>query len=171
MVLGRCRHARWCANDTAMVLTVQKHRDSSVAVQDSFVTFVGLRVHCLLALFPYGIVLLGLLAGPPLGGCQFLVMLLVWLLLVLGLFGRLLLMVLVWRSSWVRGSGPGRTRIRLNRKTPAHLVGSMVQSRPRVWKRLRHLGLSSVSLPDPKRRRGDQDDGGYHPAQIRIGVG
>ena len=31
-VLGRCRHARWCANDTAMVLTVQKHRDSSVAV-------------------------------------------------------------------------------------------------------------------------------------------
>ena len=31
-VPGRCRHARWCANDTAMVLTVQKHRDSSVAV-------------------------------------------------------------------------------------------------------------------------------------------
>ena len=75
------------------------------------------------------------------------------------------------KVSWVRGSGPGRKRIRLNRKTPAHLVGSMVQSRPRVWKRLRHLGLSSVSLPDPKRRRGDQDDGGYHPAQIRIGVG
>ena len=25
-------HACWCANDTAMVLTVQKHRDSSVAV-------------------------------------------------------------------------------------------------------------------------------------------
>ena len=36
--------------------------------------------------------------------------------------------------SWVSGSGPGRKRIRLNRKTPAHLVVSMVQSRPRVWK-------------------------------------
>ena len=57
--------------------------------------------------------------------------------------------------SWVSGSGPGRKRIRLNRKTPAHLVDSMVRSRPRVWKRLRHLGHSSFSLPDPKRRRGD----------------
>ena len=27
---------------------------------------------------------------------------------------------------WVSGSGPGRKRIRLNRKTPAHFVGSMV---------------------------------------------
>ena len=42
---------------------------------------------------------------------------------------------------WVSVSGPGRKRIRLNRKHPAHLVGSSVlQSRPRVWKRLRHLG-------------------------------
>ena len=53
--------------------------------------------------------------------------------------------------SWVSGSGPGRKRIRLNRKTPAHLVVSMVQSRPRVWKRLRHVEHSSFSLPDPKR--------------------
>ena len=30
--------------------------------------------------------------------------------------------------SWVSGSGPGRKRIRLNRKTPAHLVISMVRS-------------------------------------------
>ena len=43
--------------------------------------------------------------------------------------------------SWVRGSGLGRPRIRLNRKTPAHLVVSMVQSRPRVWKRLRNVGF------------------------------
>ena len=62
---------------------------------------------------------------------------------------------------WVGGSDLGRKRIRLNRKTPAHLVISMVQSRPRVWKRLRHVGLSSVSIPDHKRRRGDQDDGLY----------
>ena len=72
---------------------------------------------------------------------------------------------------WVRGSGPGRKRIRLNRKTPAHLAGFRVQFRPRVWKRLRLVGYSRVSIPDHKRRRGDQDDGGYNPAQVRTGVG
>ena len=61
---------------------------------------------------------------------------------------------------WVRGSGPGRTRIRPNRKTPAHLAGFRVQSRPRVWKRLRLVGYSRVSIPDHKRSRGDQDDRG-----------
>ena len=45
---------------------------------------------------------------------------------------------------WVRGSGTGRKRFRLNRKTSAHLAGFRVQSRPRVWKRLRHVGLSTV---------------------------
>ena len=39
---------------------------------------------------------------------------------------------------WVSGSGPGRKRIRLNRKTPAHLALYMSHSHPRVWKRLRH---------------------------------
>ena len=73
---------------------------------------------------------------------------------------------------WVSGSGsgPGRKRIRLNRKTPAHLAGLVVQSRPRVWKRLRHVGHSSVSIPDHKSRRGDQDEWGYSPAQVRTGV-
>ena len=42
---------------------------------------------------------------------------------------------------WVRGSGSGRKRIRLNRKTPAHLAGFMIHSRPRVWKRLSHVGF------------------------------
>ena len=42
---------------------------------------------------------------------------------------------------WVSGSGPGRKRIRLNRKPPAHLAGFDVQSRPRVWKRLRHVDI------------------------------
>ena len=38
----------------------------------------------------------------------------------------------------VGSSVPGRKRIRLNRKTPAHLAGILgIQSRPRVWKRLR----------------------------------
>ena len=72
---------------------------------------------------------------------------------------------------WVSGSGPQRKRIRLNRKTPTHLAGIMVLSRPRVWKRLRHVGLVSVSIPDHKRRRGDQDDGGHIPARVRTGVG
>ena len=63
----------------------------------SFVTLLGLRVLYLLALFSIGIVLLGLRAGPPLGGCLFLVRLMIWLLLVLVLFGRLMLMVLVSR--------------------------------------------------------------------------
>ena len=37
---------------------------------------------------------------------------------------------------WVSGSGPGR---------------------PRVWKRLRHVGFSGISMPDHTRRRCDQD--------------
>ena len=72
---------------------------------------------------------------------------------------------------WVSGSGPGWKRIRLNRKNHAHLAGFVVQSRPRVWKRLRHVGFSGISIPDHKRRRGDQDDGGSSPSQVRIGVG
>ena len=61
--------------------------------------------------------------------------------------------------------------MRLNRKTPAHLAGYLVQSRPRVWKRLHHVGTICVSLPDRKRRRRDQDDVGNVPAQNRTGVG
>ena len=72
---------------------------------------------------------------------------------------------------WVSGSGPGRKRIRQNRKPPAHLAGLVLQSRPRVWKRLCHVGHSFVSIPDRKRRRNDQDDWGYVPDQIRTGVG
>ena len=56
---------------------------------------------------------------------------------------------------WVSGSGPGRKRIRLNRKTPAHLVGLLIHSRPRVWKRLRHVGFSGISMPDHTWRRCD----------------
>ena len=49
---------------------------------------------------------------------------------------------------WVSGSCPGRKRIRLNRKTPAYLAGLMIQCRPRVWKRLRHVEHSLVSILD-----------------------
>ena len=43
----------------------------------------------------------------------------------------------------------------LNRKTPAHLVGLVIRSRPRVWKRLRHVDFSGISMPDHTRRRCD----------------
>ena len=41
---------------------------------------------------------------------------------------------------FVGASGSGRKRFRLNRKTPAHLVGHCVHARPRVWKRFHFLG-------------------------------
>ena len=89
---------------------------------------------------------------------------------IFGVAGEAVVDCAAHEISWVSGSGPGRKRIRLNRKTPAHLVVSMVQSRPRFWKRLRHVGFSSVSIPDHKRRRGDQDDGGCNPVHIRTRV-
>ena len=70
-----------------------------------------------------------------------------------------------------RVSGFGRKRFRLNRKTPAHLVGLSMHARPRVWKRLHCFGYLGVSGVDCKRRRGNQhgDDGSLvHP---RTGVG
>ena len=45
----------------------------------------------------------------------------------------------------MRVMGPRRKRIRLHRKTPAHLAGFLVQSRPRVWKRLHHVETIYVS--------------------------
>ena len=72
---------------------------------------------------------------------------------------------------WVSGSGSGRKRIRLNRKTPAHLAGYMIHSRPGVWKRLSHVDLSDVSGSDHKRRRCEQNGGGCIPFHARTGVG
>ena len=39
-------------------------------------------------------------------------------------------------DDFVDASGSSRKRFRLNRKTPAHLVGHCVHARPRVWRRL-----------------------------------
>ena len=72
---------------------------------------------------------------------------------------------------WVSGSGPGRKRIRLNRKTPAHLAGYMSHSRPKVWKRLRHVVLHRISDSDHKRRRCEQNHDGFIPSHERTGVG
>ena len=72
---------------------------------------------------------------------------------------------------WVSGSGLGWKRIRLNRKTPAHLAGFMIHFRPRVWKRLRHVGHSGISMPDHTRSCCDQAYEGSTPTQDRTGVG
>ena len=96
---------------------------------------------CLLALFPFGIVLLVLLVGSSLGGLP--VPGCVVDLVTAGV--RAVQKVVAdggcQEVFWVRSSGPGRKRIRLNRKPPAHLAGFAVQSRPRVWKRLHHVGF------------------------------
>ena len=55
----------------------------------------------------------------------------------------------------VSSSGPGRKNCRQNRENPAHLAGSLIQSRPRVWKRLRHVEHLVVSYADCMRRRYD----------------
>ena len=74
--------------------------------------------------------------------------------------------------SWISGSCPGGKRIRQNRKTHAHLAGvSGAQSRPHVWKMLRHVGHSVEALADEKRRRVDQQDEGFVPGHHRTGVG
>ena len=73
--------------------------------------------------------------------------------------------------SWVSGLGPGRKRIRLIRKTPAHLVGYLTHSRPKIWKRLRHVGFHRFFDSDHKRRRCEQSRDDIVPSQERTGVG
>ena len=69
------------------------------------------------------------------------------------------------------GSGLLRKRIRLNRKTLAHLVGFGIQCRPRLWERLCPVEISLSIVPDPKKRCIDQDHADLVLAQIRTGVG
>ena len=71
----------------------------------------------------------------------------------------------------VRNSGLLSKRIRLNRKTHAHLAGFAVQSWLRVWKRLQPVDLFGGSFPGLKRRRCVLDHEGFIPAQARTGVG
>ena len=70
-----------------------------------------------------------------------------------------------------RMSGSRRKRFRLNRKTPAHLVGYHVHTRPRVWKRLHFSGRLCISDVDCKRRRYNQQEGGDTLVFPRTGVG
>ena len=73
-----------------------------------------------------------------------------------------------------RGSGGGVKRVRLYRKTPAHLarqVTSGVQVRPGVWKRLRDPQGSDSSFPGAKFLRVHQEAGGHDPGFARAGIG
>ena len=69
------------------------------------------------------------------------------------------------------GSGSRRKRFRLNRKTPAHLVGHSVHSRPRVWKRLHCSGDLCFLGVDSKRQRCNQHEGGDSSVFPRTGIG
>ena len=69
------------------------------------------------------------------------------------------------------GLGSRRKRFRLNRKTPAHLVGHSVHTRPRVWKRLHFSEDLRFLRVDSKRRRCNQREGGVSPVFPRNGVG
>ena len=73
-----------------------------------------------------------------------------------------------------RGSGGGVQRVRLYRKTPAHLARqgiSGVQVRSMVWKRLRSPQDSASGLPGAKFLRVHQEAGGHDPGFARVGIG
>ena len=76
-------------------------------------------------------------------------------------------MLLVRGIRFVGSSGPGRTFSTKQKEKPAHFAVPVVQSRPRVWKRLRHVG--HVSYADCKRRRYDHHDEDYVLVQNRTG--
>ena len=72
------------------------------------------------------------------------------------------------------GSGRGVKRVRLYKKTPAHLARqgvSGVPVRPKVWKRLRCSLDSDASLPGAKFLRVLQEVGGHGSGFVRAGIG
>ena len=125
---------------------------------------------CLLALFPFGIGLLVLLARPPLGSFLFLVVLLIWLLLMMVLGERILLLVFARRFAGFVVLVLDGKEFDLTEKIPAHLAGLVVQSRHVFGRDCIQLGTLTFSLPDRKRRRCGQDDQENVPAQVRTGV-
>ena len=131
----------------------------------------------------FGTVQIGLVVGLLLGAC-----LLVFMLLARLLKGVRRLVLCGWniaravlpgfdgggRVDWISGSGGGVKRVRLNRKTPVHLVRHCIlgiQPRPRIWKRLRVQDHISRDRADAKASRVHQDDEAFDSVQDRTGVG
>ena len=168
----RLRHIGWekCGHG----LTSRPRESASDFFLDELLSLfilLGLVVLCLMALFLCGIVLFVLLVALRLGAVA-----------ASGQVSRLVAAypdsagdcsgeVFVLRVPLVSKSSPVRKRFRLNRKTPAHLAGLLIHSRPHVWKRLRQLGFSGISMPDHTRRRCDHAYGSSVPEHDRIGVG
>ena len=67
--------------------------------------------------------------------------------------------------------GSGRKRIRLNRKIPAHLVGTCFNLVLGYGRGCDMWGSHRVSDSDHKRRRCEQNHDGFIPSHGRTGVG
>ena len=136
-------------------------------MQNQFPFMRGPLLSFVRALCLFGTVLVGLQVGFPLGAFLLMVMLLSSVHLCLASNEG-------DGSDWISGPGGGVKRVRLNRKTPAHLVRHGIwgiRSRPWVWKRLRVQDHSGRYHADAKARRVHQDDGDHVPVQDRTGVG
>ena len=122
----------------------------------SLVIVLSLVLTCLLGFFLSGIPLIILLARFLLGDCLLLGVLPVFLASGELIRGGPSALSAALGGACVRlasGSGGGVKRVRLYRKTPAHLAKQgvlVVQSRPRVWKRLRDPLGSDSGLPGVK---------------------
>ena len=124
---------------------------SYMSSSDFLIILLGLHVLCLQVLFSFGIVATRFACRAP-----------TWRLPMPGHVARLVAVnSRVVQEVMAEGvghevqlvsvSGPGRKRSRLDRTTSAHLAGLLLQSRPRVWKRLCHVEHSFDSIPDRKR--------------------
>ena len=146
---------------------------------------MGLLLLYWLVSYPFGIVLQGLLVSYPLGGFLTGVMFVSWLLKVLMVLGSLVmtglaeicflillvvLVVLLRIGFWVASREFDSTE-----KTPAHLArfGNLegLQSRSRVWKRLRVSGAHWCSVVDSHVLHECHHSGDGSSLDDRVGVG
>ena len=176
---GRLRHVGWekCCHG----LTSRPRETSSVLFLDELLFLLCIQLHlvlvCLQGLCLLGISLRVSLVGFLLGARLGMAMLLVFLPpreLVRG--GPSALSAALGGASvcLARVSGGGVKRVRLYRKTPAHLARlgiSRVQVCPRVWKRLRDPQGPDSSFPGSKFLRVHQEAGGHGPGFARAGIG